>query len=182
MRALVLSATIFILSVLMITNEEQASFAVSLFSEFEDIEDGPRYLKSRGGRSSGRKSSTRGRVRLYFGSGNNSGGDCYEDSNGEVSCDKGSSTVGIVIACIVGFICILICFCYIYKNCNCCKSKQNVSVAHYKSKDLLAAEFDKTQELGTMKATPNYTPSSNFQAKTYPMAPMAASPVSPTMT
>ena len=42
MRALVLSATIFILSVLMITNEEQASFAVSLFSEFEDIEDGPR--------------------------------------------------------------------------------------------------------------------------------------------
>ena len=42
MRALVLSATIFILSVLMIANEEQASFAVSLFSEFEDIEGGPR--------------------------------------------------------------------------------------------------------------------------------------------
>ena len=181
MRALVLSATIFILSVLMIATEEQASFAVSLFSEYEDIEDGPRQLKSRGGRSSGRSSSTRGRVRLYFGSGNNSGGNCYEDGN-EVKCEKGSSTVGIVIACIIGTICILICICYIYKNCNCCKSKPNSSVAHYKSKDLLASEFDKTQELGTMKPTPMYAPSSNFQANTYAMRPMAASPVSPTMT
>ena len=43
MKALVLSATIFILCALMITTEEQTSFAVSLFSEYEDdVEYGPR--------------------------------------------------------------------------------------------------------------------------------------------
>ena len=147
---------------------------MALFSEYESTEfddgyddyadDGPRMLKRGGGRSSSR--SSRGRVRLYFGSGSrsNNGGSCYENpETKEVECENGASTVGIVIGSIVGALCIIICACYIYKNCNCCKDSKDNSISNYNSgsfkvKDMAASEFDKSQELGSMKPVVNYAP------------------------
>ena len=111
-----------------------------------------RMLKRGGGsKSSSKSGSTRGSVRLYFGSGRrNSGGRCY-DNDGEVTCEENSSIVGIVIGSIVGLICLFIIGCYIMKNCNCCKKKKDQRVAHYKNKDKAQAEVDKIMEVGVMK-------------------------------
>ena len=137
------------------------------YDDYADDDDGPRMLRRGGGsRSRSSSKSSRGRVRLYFGSGSrsNNGGSCYENpETKEVECDNGASTVGIVIGSIVGGICIIICACYIYKNCNCCKASKDNSVSNFhggsvKIKDMAASEYDKSQELGSMKPTVNYAP------------------------
>ena len=107
--------------------------------EVEDT-DGWRELKGgRGGRSGKSKKSTRGRVRLYFGQGGSRDGkSCFEERNefgeSEVKCKKGTSTVGIVIAIVVGVICLIVSLCFVWYQC--CKNRTKVndspSVAHYK--------------------------------------------------
>ena len=126
--------------------------------------------RSGGGRS--RSKSTRGRVRLYFGSGNNSGGRCY-DNGSEVECERGSSTVGIIIGSVILCICIAICACYIQKNC-CKKSSSNTAVAHFKRKDTVQAEVDEILRAGTMKAKPGQTDWT--KTNSFPMTPIAPSP------
>ena len=137
MRSLALSATIFILSCLLMAIEDQHQFGststfttVMLYSEAEEDYFEGRELK-RGGssRSSSSRSKSSGKtkstVRYYFANGNRNynGSDCYDDElrydidGNEIACDDVSSEAGIIISVVVG---IIICGCigaFAWKNC-----------------------------------------------------------------